>query len=314
MSDRWSSFTRARRTAERQKNLITFAQARACGLSSHQVRGLVRRGEWQRAFRGVFVTATTEPAWHQRTLAVCLAGGHGVGASHETAGALMTLDGVPRNPALIHVTAARRLKVGGEGIVVHETTRPFGIRRVQGVPAVDVERVLVDLAATGRRAGVELALEDALRRRLTTVSRLDATLARETVRGRSGRKLLADLVEERRCSAPTDSGLEAKVAKSLARAGLKGLVRQHPVTRSDGAAARIDLALPEFKLAIEVESYRWHSGRQAWQRDLARRNDLIALGWTVVHATKEDVDESCATLVRTLRELMGARPLFPDQA
>jgi very-short-patch-repair endonuclease len=57
-------------------------------------------------------------------------------------------------------------------------------------------------------------------------------------------------------------------------------------------------------IAIEVESYRWHSGRAAWQRDLARRNDLITIGWTVLHATKEDVDERCRTLIGTIRKLL----------
>lgn len=68
---------------------------------------------------------------------------------------------------------------------------------------------------------------------------------------------------------------------------------------------RIDLALPHHKVAIEVDGYRWHSGRRAWRRDLERRNELTALGWTVLHATKEDADAGCATLIAAVRRLMG---------
>jgi very-short-patch-repair endonuclease len=305
----WNSLVRARRLAGRQKNLITYEQARGSGLSSNEIRGLARRGEWDRVFRGVFSIGASEPSWQQQALAVCLAGGRGVAASHETAAALMWLDGISSPPGVIHVTTLRRVRVRDTSVTVHETSRPFGIRRIQGVPATLVERTLLDLAATADQGAVELALEDALRRRLTTIARIDATLARDGGKGRPGAKMLREMTGDRRASAPTGSGLEAKVSIALMKTGLRGMVRQYPVTRPNGSDARIDLAFPDFKIAIEVDSYRWHSGREAWHRDLARRNDLIALGWTVLHATKEDVDEGCMGLVRTIRKLMGLRTL-----
>ncbi|HEY7874014.1 MAG TPA: type IV toxin-antitoxin system AbiEi family antitoxin domain-containing protein [Actinomycetota bacterium] len=304
MSDRWTGFVSARRVAERQKNLITFSQARECGLSSHQIRGLVRRDEWRRIFRGVFVTATSEPAWQQRALAICLAGGRGVAASHQTAGALLELDGIARVPRVIHVTTTARFQLEAPALRIHETKRPFGIRKVQVVPATTIERTLLDLAGCVGPAITELALEDALRRRLTTHHRLVQQFESAGGKGRPGSKVFSRLVTARADTAPTDSGLETRVWGHLARAQLPGLVKQHPVVRPDGSTARIDLAFPSRMIAIEVESYRWHSGRAAWQRDLARRNDLITIGWTVLHATKEDVDERCRTLIGTIRKLL----------
>jgi very-short-patch-repair endonuclease len=312
MTERRESLVRARRVASRQKNLITFVQARQAGLSSHEIRGLVRRAEWDRPFRGVFSIAASEPLWQQRALAVCLSGGSGVAVSHETAGALLRLDGVATAPRVTHVTTVRRVKIGDPSVTVHETSRPFGIRKVRGVPATVVERVLLDLAATGHCETLEIAVEDALRRGLTTVSRLEATLERDGGKGRPGARALREVVEDHRDSPATESELEAKVWRAIRRARVPGMVKQHPVTRPDGSRARIDLAFPQAKIAVEVESYRWHSGRKAWHRDLARRNDLIALGWTVVHATKEDADEGCRTLVATLRELMGISSLRLD--
>jgi very-short-patch-repair endonuclease len=244
-------------------------------------------------------------------LAACLAGGIGVAASHETAAALMWLDGVPTIPRVIHLTSVRRIRLADASVRVHETTRPFGIRSVQGVPATSVERMLLDLAATESAAATELALEDALRRRLTSISRLDQAVVRDGGSGRPGAGVLRKLVDERRGSPPTESGLEAKVAMAFSNARLPGLVKQYPLTRPGGAQVRIDLAFPHAKVAVEVDSYRWHSGRDAWRRDLARRNDLIALGWTVLHATKEDVDNGCVALTRTVRELIGS-PLDLD--
>lgn len=61
--------------------------------------------------------------------------------------------------------------------------------------------------------------------------------------------------------------------------------------------ARVDFAYPDARLAIEVDGYRWHSGRQRWQRDLARRNVLTTLGWRVIHMTSTDLDERSGEIV-----------------
>ena len=53
--------------------------------------------------------------------------------------------------------------------------------------------------------------------------------------------------------------------------------------------ARIDLAYPRARLAIEADSFRWHSGRETWQRDLSRQNLLVLRGWTVLRFTWDDV-------------------------
>jgi very-short-patch-repair endonuclease len=66
--------------------------------------------------------------------------------------------------------------------------------------------------------------------------------------------------------------------------------RQFEVRSYGKLVARVDFAYPQARLAIEVDGYRWHSGRARWQRDLQRRNRLIALGWRVLHATSEDID------------------------
>ncbi|MGH2727306.1 MAG: DUF559 domain-containing protein, partial [Actinomycetota bacterium] len=46
---------------------------------------------------------------------------------------------------------------------------------------------------------------------------------------------------------------------------------------------------PDKLLAVEVDGYRWHSGRIRWQRDLTRRNELTRLGWRVIHVTADDL-------------------------
>jgi very-short-patch-repair endonuclease len=79
------------------------------------------------------------------------------------------------------------------------------------------------------------------------------------------------------------------LAKVLAKAGLPLPVREFPIRLADGREKYIDLAYPEALLAVEADSYRWHSSLKDWSEDRARNNELIALGWRVLPVTYHDL-------------------------
>lgn len=58
---------------------------------------------------------------------------------------------------------------------------------------------------------------------------------------------------------------------------LVGLVPQHSVLRY-----RVDFAIPRRKIAIEVDGYKWHSGKEVFVRDRDRERELEEAGWRVV--------------------------------
>jgi very-short-patch-repair endonuclease len=194
--------------------------------------------------------------------------------------------------------------------VLHRTTRPFAIHRAQGIPVTTVTRTLIDVAASVSQESLELAVEDALRRRLTTEAMLRKSLGEEGGKGRPGSRALTALLDVRRGAHATDSSLEVRVLRALRGAGLPEPARQFWVADATGRRYRLDLAYPDAMLAIEVDGYRWHSGRAAWSRDAARRNAVAGLGWTVLNATQEDVDEGCQTLITTIRNFVGQLPLL----
>jgi len=70
----------------------------------------------------------------------------------------------------------------------------------------------------------------------------------------------------------------------------------------------VDFAFPEARVAIEADGYRWHSGRARWERDLARRNSLTALGWRIVHVTWADLTQDPATLIARIKTVIGETP------
>jgi very-short-patch-repair endonuclease len=72
---------------------------------------------------------------------------------------------------------------------------------------------------------------------------------------------------------------------------------------------RVDLVFPDRRLIIEVDSFRFHTGRSPWERDRERRNSLTSLGWLVIHATFQMLHgEERAAFLRDLARAYN-RPL-----
>ncbi|MCO7218837.1 endonuclease domain-containing protein [Klenkia sp. PcliD-1-E] len=55
-----------------------------------------------------------------------------------------------------------------------------------------------------------------------------------------------------------------------------------------GFVARVDLAFPEQRVAVEYDG-AWHAEEGQFARDRRRLNALLAAGWRVVHLTAADL-------------------------
>ena len=157
-------------------------------------------------------------------------------------------------------------------------------------------------------------MADALRLRLTTLARLQRLLDHAGGKGRRGSKLLRsllDLVDDR----PVESVIELKLLGLLRRTKLPSPVTQFNVTENGQVIARVDFAYPEIRLAIEADGYRYHGARNAWERDLKRRNALTARGWHVIHVTWDDIAHRPTEVVKQIRRaienLTGTATFFP---
>jgi DnaJ-domain-containing protein 1 len=85
--------------------------------------------------------------------------------------------------------------------------------------------------------------------------------------------------------------------------------------------ARFDLAWPDFRVAVEFQSYRHHFGRRAWRRDAGRVNRATAAGWCVFMATEDDLRQGCqrlgddiAAVRRSSRQIAKAAVAAASQA
>jgi very-short-patch-repair endonuclease len=175
-------------------------------------------------------------------------------------------------------------------IAVHRTTEMPAIDReiVHGIAVTSVTRTLIDLAGFLPLDLLELSIEDAFHRGLTSPLRLEQRLERLAGQGRTGSGRLRALLTERRSApgpvAATGSAPEVRLERSLVRNGLPRPIRQYRITH-EGQTIRVDLAYPEQRLAIEFDSLRWHTGRTKIDSDAERRNLLRAAGWHLVTIT-----------------------------
>ncbi|MGH9278918.1 MAG: hypothetical protein ACRD12_12545, partial [Acidimicrobiales bacterium] len=79
--------------------------------------------------------------------------------------------------------------------------------------------------------------------------------------------------------------------------GLPQPTRQHWI---GPIRARVDLAYPHERIAIELDSFRWHGGRRPFHSDRARGNRIVAAGWQLLRGTpghEDDLAKSAATLL-----------------
>lgn len=260
------------------------------------------RNGWRSVHRGLFLLPGFAPCWEQSVLAACLRGGPSTVASHSTAGALLHLDGCDR--MAIHLWSSHFWT--SPGVNVHRTRALPDCDRtnVGAIPVTNASRTLLDLGAVCDEEVVEIALECALRRGMTSIPRLRWRLEEVGGKGRPGSAVLRRLIDLRDPKArPPQSVLEVRFLRRIRRSGLPPPVRQLEVATGSGRRF-LDFAWPHARLAVEVGGRGSHSGPAAEQRDSKRHNELTSLGWRVLYFTWDDVEHRIEYVVACIeREL-----------
>jgi very-short-patch-repair endonuclease len=134
------------------------------------------------------------------------------------------------------------------------------------------------------------------------------TLQRLGRSGRAGTRALRSLLDDRGpIYTPTDSAVETRVRSLLRESGLPEPVVQLEVRAGGVALARVDLAYPAARVAIEADGYRFHTHRADWQRERRVQNALTTRGWLVVRVTWEDVERRPREVVAQVRAALALR-------
>lgn len=245
--------------------------------------------------------------WEARVVGALLWAGPDTYASHAAAARLWGLSGFER--AGVEITSARRLK-SPESVKLHSQPS-FDSEIAEHGPfrISSAARTLIDLGSVIERSRVEIALDQALRKGLVTLPRLQHALDQRGARGRKGAAVVRDLLGQREPDVKIESVLERKLLNLLRSSGIELPQTQFKVFDSGELVARLDFAYPERLVAIEADGFAYHSGRVKWQLDVSRRNWLTSLGWLVIHVTWEDVTTRPEKVIDSIRNALRRRPL-----
>jgi very-short-patch-repair endonuclease len=160
-----------------------------------------------------------------------------------------------------------------------------------------VPRTLVDLAGTLSEASVARACHEAEVRYGTTPSQVEEVLARMPASpgGRTLRRILHGEVRV------TLSKLESAFLERLVAADLP-----LPETNRPAGGRRVDCRWPGHRVTVELDSYRYHHSRRAWETDRRREREAYARGDEFRRYTYADVFEEPGHMLVELRALLSS--------
>lgn len=290
----------------RQRQLITPAQARAAGVHQQTFRRMVVKGVVEELEPGVFGPAGFERPWERRLLAVLLSAGPGAVASHRSAARLLAIP--TYEGAFMEITVPSKCGFAHPTAIVHESrdlsyVPPWSI---DGIPCTPPLRLAVDAGAVLGRTAYTTVLRELRRRHRVTWNQLAAILRLHSRRGRNGCGPLREQLERYYgMEGIPESTLEQDALDLMIEAGLPMPVAQHPV--DVGAIRfRIDFAYVPERIAIEIDGPH-HELSEVQDHDRWRQMVLEDLGWEVLRFKEEDLVYRPGFVIHSIRAELSRR-------
>jgi very-short-patch-repair endonuclease len=264
------------RIAARQHGVVTMDQLIRSGITSSGISRRVAAGRLYRVHRGVYAVGHRGLSQEGRWMAAVKALGPGAMLSHRSAAAHWRI--APRTSGPIDVTVAgRNGRRTRPGVRIHRASSlsPSQCTVRDAIPVTSPSRTLEDL------------------RHLMPASQFAAALREAEVLG---------LPIESRASAELDQ-TRSELERRLLR-----LCRQHrvpvPEVNVQVGPYLVDFLWRDRRLIVEVDGYRFHRGRVAFEDDRARDVELKLCGYEVLRFTYRQVGESSSQVAQSVRALL----------
>jgi very-short-patch-repair endonuclease len=265
------------------------------GVTAAEIEHRLATGALIREYPGVYRVGHRAPSLEARYMAAVLACGDGALLSGRAAGYLFGAIKGPAPPPEVTAPTERRVR----GVKTH---RSRGLGREdatswRGIPVTTLPRTLVDLAAVLDFDDLARACHEARVRYGTTPGQVEAVLARRP-KSPGAAKLRAILRGDARV---TLSKLEKRFLVLLREAGL-------PLPQTNRRAGRywVDCRWPALRLTVELDGYRYHNSRHAWEQDRRREREARARGDDFRRYTYGDVFEQPQLMLAELHALLSA--------
>jgi hypothetical protein len=204
-------------------------------------------------------------------------------------------------------------------VVVHRCRRidpvDLALRRRDGIRLTSPPRTLFDSAALLDMDASASSVEQAIAERRCTMETLMSTLTRLHHPSRPGsRSFEAVLMSRPVLRGAARSELERSVRAAVERAGLPAPIINMRLQLPDRTWIEIDLAWPDFTLAVEVDHPFWHDREAEAAGDKRRDRKLATMGWLPQRISKIDVERRLGEAVVDLGEILVLRGWAPSAA
>ncbi len=274
--------------------LVTRTQLLEAGITVAEIKHRLGKGALLCVHRGVYRVGHRAPSLEASYLAAVLACGEGALLTGRPAAYLLgILKGAPPRP---EVTAPVMRRV--PGVRTHRAAiDPRDARSFHGIPVTTVARTLTDLAPLLGLDDLARACHEAGVRYRTTPADVDAVLGRRP-KAPGVAKLRRILHGDVRV---TLSKLEKRFLARLQEAALP-----LPETNRPAGGRRVDCRWPEECLTVELDSYRYHHTRHAWEQDRRRAREARARGDEFRRYTYGDVVEEPELMLAELTTVLSA--------
>lgn len=283
---------------------------REVGISSTDLRRLVGAGNLVPVLRGVYRMPAVPYDELARCAVVCAAHPGSV-ISGPTAGRLWGLRRVPSDHR-VHILAPPRSHPTVEPWVVPYRTLAFRsddvVCRADGIVTTDRARTALDLTRFVNTTDVLSIVEQVMRDGRLRDDDLRATAIDWMSPRRPWIRQFLEVLDGRLRGGAAESHGEVVLGDALRVAGVQGLERQYRIDLPGYGPARFDLAVPDIRLALEVDLYPTHHETNGRRRDEARDRAARRIEWKVDRILAADLGAGLPATVRRLdREIRQRR-------
>jgi hypothetical protein len=280
--------------ASRQHGNVAWRQLRAADIFSGGIEHRLDKGLLIPVYPGVYRVGHLAPSMEADYMAAVLACGKRAFLRAQSAARLLGLipSGGPPKP---EVSATSKRRIDGITVRRERNRDPRDVMTWRGIPVTTPARTLVDLAAVVSDAELARAVHQAGVLHGTTPGDVEAVLQRRP--RAKGAATLREVLW----------GDQGKLLSKLERAFIT-LLKQNglplPKTNRLAGGRVVDCRWPEHKLTVELDSYRYHRSRHAWELDRKRERQAYARGDQFRRYTWGDVVEHPRPTLKELRAVL----------
>lgn len=293
------------RIASQQGGVIRRDQATEAGFTKDQIDWRVSTGEWRPATKGGY--RLIELPGRLSLLRAAASVLPNATVSHYSAAAFHELRGVSRKIVSVTVPSKTTHEFPGVRVFRNDDLDNGHLLTIRGLRTTTLERTIVDLAATLSPRHLELVVDDLLADGRCKIANLRSLLDSVARRGKPGIGSMRRVLEDRSAGDENRTQLERAGNALLTDGGFVGYRSEFSIPWAQGQ--RFDIAFPAQRIAIEWDSRRWHTQKQAFQTDRERDRLAIEHGWRILRFTWYDLHEAPNSVIETIRVVIAAEPI-----